>query len=249
MSPETQNPFEIYEKDCEIHFGFIDNRGISRPSCFFELAQDVATLHAHQLGLGREDIGALWVLSRMKIELSRPLYPYEILTVQTWCAGIKGATWLRSFRFLVGKEAVGSAISSWVVLDQNTHRILRPSTIAQAQKYMALAPNAAAVPGKLACPRLKEHHLHTVCYSDLDVNNHVNNVKIVDILSDGLDLNLSDQFVSSLQVNYTAESRFGDQIRVMTGNDGDIRYVFGEAGGATRFEGALLLSPIPPRES
>lgn len=248
MQLETLKPLDTYSKDCEIHFGFIDNRGIARPSCLCELAQDAATIHAHLLGIDRDALGVLWVLSRMKIELSRPLYPYEILTVQTWCAGIKGAAWLRSFRFSVGGETVGAAISSWAVLDQHTHRIIRPSAIEKAKDYLALTPSPAVIPGKLACSELREHHVHPVCYSDLDVNNHVNNVKIVDILSDGLDLNLSDQFVSALQINYTAESRFGDQLRVMTGEDGGVRYVFGEAGGTTRFEGAAILSPVPPRD-
>ncbi len=245
MQLQTMKPIDTFEKTYEIHFGFIDNRGIARPSCLFDLAQDAATLHAYQIGIGREAIGALWVLSRMKTELARPLLPYERLTVQTWCAGIKGAAWLRSFHFLVEGEPVGAAISSWAVLDQQTHRIIRPSSIAQARQYLSLTPGTAVIPGRLVCTSLCEHHVHPVCYSDLDVNNHVNNVKIVDILSDGLDLNLSDCFVSALQVNYTAESQFGDQLRVMTGEEAGVRYVFGEAGGRTRFEGAAMLSPIP----
>ena len=245
MQLETLKPIDHFEKTYEIHFGQIDNRGVARPSAVFELAQDAATVHAYHIGIGREDISALWVLSRMKTELARPLLPYEKLTVQTWCAGIKGASWLRSFRFLVGGEPVGAAISSWVVLDQETHRIIRPTAIAQAEKYLALTPSAAMIPGKLACAALREHHIHPVCYSDLDVNNHLNNVKIVDILSDGLDLNLGGQFVSALQVNYTAESRFGDRLRVLTGEEDGVRYVFGEADGKTRFEGAAILSPMP----
>lgn len=246
MLLDTLKPIDVFEKTYEIHFGFIDNRGIARPSCLFDLAQDAATVHAYQLGMGREQLGVLWVLSRMKTELLRPLLPYELVCVQTWCAGIKGATWLRSFRFLSGGEPVGAAVSSWTVLDQETHRILRPTAIEQAQRYLALSPEKLAIPGKLACADLREHHVHPVCYSDLDVNDHVNNVKIVDILSDGLDLNLGSQFVSALQVNYTAESRFGDRLRVLTGQEDGVRYVFGEADGKTRFEGAARLSPWTP---
>ncbi len=244
MLPETQKSSDIFEKSYEIHFGFIDNRGVARPSCLFDLAQDAATVHAHRLGIDRDAVGALWVLSRMKTELYRPLLPYETLDVQTWCAGIKGAVWLRSFRFLAGGEPVGAAVSSWTVLDWETHRILRPNAIEGAQRFLGVKPDPAVVPGKLACAELHEHHIHPVCYSDLDVNGHVNNVKIVDILSDGLDLNLGDSFVSALQVNYTAESRFGDQLRVLTGEEEGVRFVFGEAGGCTRFEGAAVLSPM-----
>lgn len=238
-------PIEAYEKAYDIHFGQIDNRGIARPSAFFEMAQDTATLHAYQVGLSREQVNALWVLSRVKMELTRPLHPYEHLTVQTWCAGIKGAAWIRPFRFLVGGEQIGTAISTWAMLDQTTHRIIRPSTIEQAKRYMGVAVDPALLPGKLACENLTEHHIHPVCYSDLDVNNHVNNVKIVDILSDGLDLNLGADYVSAIQVNYTMESHHGDRLRILTGEKNGTRCVFGEAAGQIHFEGAVTLAPMP----
>lgn len=245
MQLQPLEPIEPYEKTYEIHFGQIDNRGIARPSALFELAQDAATLHAYEVGLSRENLNALWVLSRMKTELARPLHPYERVTVQTWCAGLKGPMWLRQFHFLTEGGIIGTAVSTWVLLEQGTHRIMRPSALEQAKRYQGQKINPSHIPGKLEYSDLTEHHIHPVCYSDLDVNNHVNNVKIVDILSDGLDLNLGTDYVSTLQVNYTAESRFGDQLSILTGESDGIRYVFGRAAGQTRFEGAAVLAPMP----
>ena len=245
MQLQTLEPIEPYEKAYDIHFGQIDNRGVARPSAFFEMAQDAATLHAYEIGLSREGLNALWVLSRVKMKLTRPLRPYEHLTVQTWCAGMKGAAWIRPFRFRVGNEPVGDAVSTWALLDQTTHRIIRPQTIEQTKRYAGITVDPSLLPGKLACESLTEHHIHPVCYSDLDVNNHVNNVKIADIVSDGLDLNLGSDYVSAFQVNYTMESHHGDRLRILTGEENGTRYVFGEADGKIHFEGAATLTPMP----
>lgn len=56
---------------------------------------------------------------------------------------------------------------------------------------------------KLSCDNVRLHHVHEVRYSDLDVNNHVNNVRAVELISDALDLYKQPGFVSELQVNYT----------------------------------------------
>ena len=142
-------------------------------------------------------------------------------------------------------EEIAQALSAWVVLDRVSHRILRPTQIPAAQGYIALVPGACpAVPGKLLCAGLTPHHVHTVRYSDLDINGHMNNVKIVDVVCDGLELDRQDGlFVSEIQVNYTAECMPGEQIALAVGQGTDgLTYVFGAADGAPKFEAAAKLS-------
>lgn len=237
---------QYFEKDYPITFAHIDNRGIARPSALFEIMQDAATEHADALHLSPGDLGgALWVLSRLHCAVIRPVRVHEVIHVRTWCAGIKGATWLRAFALSVDGEELGQALSAWVVLDHDSHRILRPTQIPAARDYLALAPSTCpAVPGKLLCAALTPHHVHTVRYSDLDVNGHMNNVKIVDVVCDGLELDRQDgRFVSEIQVNYTAECMPGEQITLAAGQGTDgLTYVFGAADGAPKFEAAAKLS-------
>ena len=91
--------------------------------------------------------------------------------------------------------------------------------------------------------------MHPVLYSDLDVNNHVNNVRVVELISDALDLQRQPGFVSSLQVNYTAETAFGEQLSLLCGTVDGARYVRGEADGKTRFEALAVLTPFEPQEA
>ena len=86
-------------------------------------------------------------------------------------------------------------------------------------------------------------------YSDLDVNNHVNNVRIVELISDALDLQRQPGFVSSLQVNYTAETAFGEQLALLCGTVDGARYVRGETDGKAHFEALATLSPFEMQEA
>lgn len=236
------------EKDYEIHFGLIDNRGVARPSALFDVMQDAATIHAYQLGLSPDTIDAVWVLSRLHCRVVRPLRPYETVHVRTWGLGVKGVSWLRAFSLSVGGDMLGEALSSWITLNPETRRIVRPGQVDAARDYIALAAglNAPPPPGKLSCPALTPHHVHTVRYADLDVNGHMNNVKIVDVVCDGLELERrAGQFVSDLQVNYTAECMPGEQIALAVGDDPQGRiHVAGSVGAQAKFEAAALFSPF-----
>ena len=241
---------DILSREYELNYSHIDTRGIAKPSFLWNIMQDAATVHAEALHLGPAELHILWVLSRMRVQLSRPLRPYELVRCETWCPGIRGVSWYRCFAFSVDGDPVGEAQSMWVTLDPETHRILRPSSFPIAEEYIHTARGELfdALP-KLSCSNVREHHVHPVLYSDLDVNNHVNNVRVVELVSDALDLQRQPGFVSSLQVNYTAETTFGEQLSLLCGTVDGARYVRGEADGKTRFEALATLTPFASQEA
>lgn len=102
---------------------------------------------------------------------------------------------------------------------------------------------------KLSCDNVRLHHVHEVRYSDLDVNNHVNNVRAVELISDALDLYRQPGFVSELQVNYTAETACGESLSLLTGHGGRARYIRGEPMAEPASQALATLSPLPdPKE-
>lgn len=237
---------DLLTREYEINYSHIDSRGIAKPSFLWNVMQDAATVHAEALHIGPLDLRILWVLSRIKVRLHRPLLPYERLRCETWCPGIKGVSWYRCFAFFVGDKQVGDAQSMWVTLDPETHRILRPSAFPEAEQYLHTARGDLFAPlPKLSCDMVRLHHVHDVRYSDLDVNNHVNNVRVVELLSDALELQKQPGYVSELQVNYTAETACGEALSLLTGEANGARYIRGEADGKTRFEALASLSPLP----
>ena len=146
-------------------------------------------------------------------------------------------------------KPVGDAQSMWVTLDPETHRIVRPSAFPEAEQYLHTSRGELFAPlPKLSCDNVRLHHVHEVRYSDLDVNNHVNNVRAVELISDALDLQKQPGFVSELQVNYTAETACGEALSLLTGTVDGARYIRGEADGKARFEAVASLSPLPDRK-
>lgn len=237
---------DLLTREYEVNYSHIDNRGIAKPSFLWNIMQDAATVHAEALHIGPLDLRIVWVLSRIKARLTRPLLPYERLRCETWCPGIKGASWYRSFSFFVDNKPVGDAQSMWVTLDPETHRIVRPGAFPEAEQYLHTSRGELFAPlPKLSCDNVRLHHVHEVRYSDLDVNNHVNNVRAVELISDALDLYKQPGYVSELQVNYTAETACGESLSLLTGTADSARYIRGEADGKTRFEALATLSPLP----
>ena len=72
------------------------------------------------------------------------------------------------------------------------------------------------------------------------------NRRIVDIISDALDLDRrSGVFLSSLQVNYTAESVAGDELSLFVGETDGVWAVRAVCGENERFEAAAVFTPVP----
>ena len=240
---------DLLSREYEVNYSHIDNRGVAKPSFLWNIMQDAATVHAEEMHLGPDELHILWVLSRIRARLTRPLRPYERIRCETWCPGIRGVSWYRGFAFYAGGEPVGEAQSMWVTLDPATHRILRPTSFPIAEDYVHTARGELFDPRpKLSCGSVREHHVHPVQYSDLDVNNHVNNVRVVELISDALDLQRQPGFVSSLQVNYTAETAFGEPLSLLCGTVDGARYVRGEVDGQPHFEALAKLTPFDPQE-
>src|SRR5699024_4124168 len=146
-----------------VNYSHIDNRGIAKPSFLWNIMQDAATVHAEELHLGPAELHILWVLSRMKVRLSRPLRPYERIRCETWCPGIRGVSWYRCFAFYAGEEPVGEEQSMYVTLDPETHRSLRPSSFHVSEGYLNTARGELFDPlPKLSCETVRQHHVHPV---------------------------------------------------------------------------------------
>lgn len=147
---------ELLSREYEISYSHIDNRGIAKPSFLWSMMQDAATVHAEALGLGPAALGVVWVLSRIKATLTRPLLPYERVRCETWCPGFKGPSWYRCFAFYIDDVQVGEAQSMWVTLEPSTHRILRPTALPAAQGCLSCTSGELFAPlPRLSCDNVR----------------------------------------------------------------------------------------------
>ena len=194
--------------------------------------------------------GAFWMLARMWFRLDRPLHWGEELTIHTWHRGGKGASMYRDFDLYVDGVRVGEAVSVWVLVQLADRKILRLSQIPELEGTGGGERNKDIQLSKLRMPEkmhLAEHRL--MHYSDTDINGHVNNTRYADFACDAIraDQLPKEQFVSGMQLGYTAECRSGEVIDLLTDRQGEMCFVHGiDETGKSRFDVQLFLGQDVP---
>lgn len=231
----------------------IDPFGQCRPSALLGILQEAATHAACALHVSREETlaayNAFWMLVRMWYRLDRPLGMGETLTVTTWHRGGRGASTYRDYDLCVDGVRVGEGVSTWVLADQDTHKLFRMSGVREFAGTDGGELCKDKLLGRVSLPReLARAQRRQLRYSDADVNGHVNNARYADFVCDALHMERlgAGQFVSSLQVGFLHECRPGETLELWVGQGEGTHYVHGTGeAGDSRFDAALTLSPLP----
>ena len=186
----------------------------------FNYLQDIASEHAARLKFGRDDLmkeNHFWVLSRIVAEID--LWPEweETIIVRTWPRGTYKLFAIRDYDVLYpdGRH-IASGSSSWLVVDRTTKKIQRPDEmLTRFNSEISIKNSLGRNAGKVA--PLSENGPKSdnikIKVSDLDVNFHTNNVRYIKWVTDTYDLDwVLNHIPVSLEVNYLAESVFGEDI-------------------------------------
>lgn len=194
--------------------------------------QETAWNHANHIGIGYSDLSRndfFWVLSRLAIEINEyPAWENKI-RVKTW---LLESSRLFAFRdFSIMKEdgrIIGGAKSAWVVLNMKTRKPQRIEPFLRELKPLPNQHGAEAVLDKLPAPSTPDGEtFFTVRYSDLDLNLHVNNSRYIEWILDSysFEMNQTHQ-ISSLEINFLAESNCGDELSVRSEGLNDSQLTF-----------------------
>jgi acyl-ACP thioesterase len=191
--------------------------GITVQSLFHYLIETAGN-HAKHLGVSMTDLfaqGQTWVLSRLHLRVQRyPAWPTTI-RVDTWPSGRQTLFALRDFRLTdtEGQE-VGTATSSWMIIDVKRRRPVKIPEIYEDfinhEKGRALASDFARLP---ALERPDVERQFTIRLSDLDINQHVNAVRYLDLALESVPLPIQHSaMLTDLEIDYRAESVYGDSV-------------------------------------
>jgi acyl-ACP thioesterase len=207
-----------------------------------DMAQEIAYWAASELGFGYDTLHVhhtAWVLSRMHLHFDSFPKWREDTCLQTWHKGADGLFYLRDFDL---RNAAGESIiqgtSSWVVIDEQTRRIVRPEDL-QNLLFVEKVDDAIATPApKIQLPREAQPELageHTVAYSDLDLLGHTNNVRYVVWAMDCLPLEDAEKPLKDLYINFNKETTHGQKVELFRLKEGDAWYIEGRVEGKACF--------------
>jgi len=186
--------------------------------------QESAWRNAESLGLGFNDLAAknrFWILSRLYVEMYRyPLWG-ETVQLETWPKGMESLFALRDFRIKSadGNELLGVGATAWLIIDGTTHRLQR---IEQVCENMPCYPQNA-VDYKLGKIALPEKMTSQICiaagYTDVDVNNHVNNVSYINWAVNYLPAENDLLTIRSAEINFLSEARLRSPVEILYGGE------------------------------
>ena len=185
---------------------------------------NAADFHSADRNFGVKRLMAMkrsWVLSRLAIEMNEMLMQYDHFKVETWVESAMRFFTNRNFRIVAdtpnGEKVYGYGKSVWAMIDTETRQ---PSDIFSVDNG---AINDWIVDDK-PCPIEKAGRVKMsgegklcrtieTCYSDVDLNGHVNSVKYIEHVLDLWPAGwYRDHQVKRFEIAYVAESHAGDSL-------------------------------------
>lgn len=205
----------IYRHSFTVNSHSCDYNGIVRPSAVMTYLQEAANMQLRTYGPSYEDMkaaGQFFVLSRIGVSLSSPLYAYEDLHAETWALPSRGFSFLRCHRLLRGTEVICQATSVWALLDAATRKPLRVTEYKPNFDCEETADVALPDRIRLDRERLQPMGKYTVRYADTDQNGHMNNTVYADMLCGFLDAR--GKYVKRFSINYFQEAPLGSKLEI-----------------------------------
>lgn len=214
--PEPEfNIHQLQINSYEVNF----NNSLAIPS-LFNLYQEIAWEHAKMLGFGWEDLredGLFWALSRFRVEvLKLPLWKEKIHLI-TYPSGIDGLFALRDYEMYdISGEPLILATSSWLILNLANRKPIRTAEYMKG-KQVVNRRSLTEYPSKIDKPSGNPSfsYTHTVMPGEIDVNNHINNVRYIEWAFNAVKIEV---FKSSspqiIEVNYLSEGFLNNQLLV-----------------------------------
>lgn len=216
IPPSGSYSFEIEPYFCDFH-------GEATPSMLMYFLLHTATRHAEERGFGYSSMlsqNRAWVLSKVRMKLLERARSNDRIEVSTWVEDFGRLSCKRHWAIRNEEgELLLIASSIWAVIDLSTRRL---STLSDLDSpYRKTLRETIDIPspsrlvwnknGAIVATRRVE-----VCYNDVDINGHLNSVRLLEYLLDVFEQSQYQQKqVVSIELNYHMEGYFGDKLEVL----------------------------------
>lgn len=243
---------KTYREEMTLRTCNCDFKGLWRPSAIFEAMQEASGMHSHMLGCGRDALvrmGYVWVLSRMEVKMDKYPGVGDRVTVETFPLNNRRWFFPRAFVFRNDQgDQLGCAYSLWVLLDLETRKMAPPDKVIHLLPDNSDLVAPMGMPSAIAELEGEERQLLRVpAYTDLDVNQHVNNARYVDWLCDALGAAiLKKQALRTICIHYETEIRPEQAVDLRLKYAGNEYTLFGYHEGRRHFSmgGTLMDRPM-----
>jgi len=229
----------LWQKQYSLRASDFDRFNNIKPSAILDLFQDAAGQHAEELGVGFEDMlkrGYLWVLTRVKFDILLLPARYQDVVVKTWPLEPNRLNYRREYCIedICGNRLVKGS-SEWVVIDSKERRFL---SVPDLYPFKDGFHNEIMYDGKFKKVRdfkaQNPPHPVNVCFNDLDLNGHVNNIRYANYVFDAINPEVP-RCVKSFQIDYRKEVLQGTELKIYYENQENAIAAKGQSGDDVMF--------------
>jgi len=231
MKPLTEKDLTLFS-NFTITSADTDMFGRIRIGALVNLLIQSAIQSAEVLGFGFDGLKVqqlFWVLSRLSIEITRPLTWNEKVVVETWPKTLEGLLYIRDFVVSDSSgQVVARATSGWLAIDAETKK---PKIIEglQADMFVFLKQKhaLATAPEKLPATQEGDHFELRTSFFDIDLNKHVTSTRYIDWMMDTFDAQFHrSHYAKQLSINFMKETMLGDNILIVRESPNESHYNF-----------------------
>lgn len=215
--PISSNFTSIFSKNWEINFTQCMPNGYLKYTDLCNIFQLTAAAHSETGGISFSDMqefNQAWVLSRMRIEITKLPKWKDTVTVKTWINTLENSRSIRALEMYVNGNKIVGCETFWAVF--NTE-IRRPESLALPFEHFELYPEQKATKTTFSKINFNSEteivFKKNVALSDLDIVNHVNNVRYLEWCLDFVDTALIfNQKIESFEMNFLKELSLKDEV-------------------------------------
>ena len=203
----------IYTQTFHLNDTHVDCFGRLKPSVLLQFIQEVASVHGSALGadydtLARKNL--FWAILRTRVQITRLPRSGEAITLKTWPMPTTRVAYPRS---IIAYDASGAeifrAVTLWVMMDKTSRAMVIPAKSGITVQGR-LEGTELAAPGSLIPRPMERDDCRRVCFTDLDINGHMNNTRYFDWIYDLLPASFHEsRTVKEFTICYLAEAREG----------------------------------------
>ena len=222
MEPIYVDNFTVSDLQC-------DRYGRLKPSAILWFVQEIAGRHCVQLGTDWDTLAKknmFWAVIRHRVQISRLPQKNETIRIETWPMPTTRVAYPRN---VVALDAAGNelfrSISLWVLMDLQTRAMILPGK-SSVEVAGVLRGGELPTPASLAPAQLEQCQSRRVCFTDLDINGHMNNCRYLDWAYDLLPSQFHQhKTVRDFTLGYLSEAREGDALLLQhaAAPDGSVR--------------------------
>ena len=195
---------------------------------------NAADFHSNDRGFGMHYLNTInktWVLSRLAVEMTAMPRSYDRFVVETWVESAMRFFTNRNFKIFStaaggGEQVYGYGRSVWAMIDTGTRQPADLLSVnggslveyVEKEKECPIAKSSRVkMTGEAALVRTIE-----TCYSDVDINGHINSIKYIEHLLDLWDISWYSRYeLRRFEIAYVAEAHLGDRLSFYVEQDAE----------------------------